>query len=242
MTKHKAILSQLLVRHPLFHNQPAALHDLIDYAQLKPCMKEDVVVRHGDEARALWLVLDGWVKLTRQTPDGKETIVGLCTQGDIFGEAALFPHANYPYHAHTLVNHTKLAIIPAELVRKLISQNADISGIIMALLNERTAQAQLKLEHMTTMSAAQRLGCFLLRLCHTQSNGAKSLQIPVEKHILAAYLGMKPETLSRSQQQLKPLGITVVGHEITIGHIEKLRDFVCNSCSESGSCDAEEAS
>lgn len=227
--------------HQLFAHHPEMWRLVTAHIKTKHFDKDDVVLHHGDAAGSLWLVLKGWVKLTRQTPDGKESIIGLCTEGDVFGEAALFPHANYPYHAQTLAAHTELAAIPSDVIRKLIAENAALSNSIMALLSERTAQAQLKLEQMSTMSAAQRLGCFLLRLCHTQANGAKMLTIPVEKHILAAYLGMKPETLSRSQQQLKPLGLSVTGHDITISNIEKLREFVCNSCSGSGSCDAEAA-
>jgi CRP-like cAMP-binding protein len=232
---HPASLSN----HMLFHAQPALLQILAPHVTLKHYGKDDVILHHGDAAGSLWLVLKGWVKLIRQTPDGKESIIGLCTEGDMFGEAALFAHANYPYHAHTLTVSTELAMIPAPIIRQLIAEHTTLSNTIMALLNERTSQAQLKLEQMSTMSAAQRLGCFLLRLCHTQANGKKTLTIPVEKHILAAYLGMKPETLSRSQQQLKPLNLTVSGHDIIVGDIEKLREFVCNSCSESGNCDAE---
>jgi CRP-like cAMP-binding protein len=223
--------------HPIFVHNPDIWRQIGHDIRPKTVHKDEVILRHGDAAEGLWLVLKGWIKLTRQTPDGKESIIGLCTDGDIFGEAALFPHANYPYHAQSLAEHTELSVIPSYIIRKLIAENAALSNTIMALLNERTSQVQLKLEHMTTMSAAQRFGCFLLRLCHTQENGAKTLQIPVEKHVLAAYLGMKPETLSRSQQQLKPLGITVNGHDINVDNIEKLRNFVCNSCSESGSCD-----
>jgi CRP-like cAMP-binding protein len=203
--------------------------------------RDDRVVSHGDEAAYLWLVYRGWVKLTRQTPDGKETIIGLCTEGDVFGEAALFAYANYPYNVDVVGAEAELATIPAKMIRELVAKDTSLSAHIMSMLNERTSQAQLKLEHMSTMSAAQRLGCFLLRLCHTQVDEAKTLQIPVDKNILAAYLGMKPETLSRSQQQLKPLGINVNGHTITIGHISRLRQFVCASCSESGSCDVEDA-
>jgi CRP/FNR family transcriptional regulator, dissimilatory nitrate respiration regulator len=231
--------SSALDEHPLFQNQQTVLQTLAPHTKIKLYDKDEVVLHQGDGASILWLVLSGWVKLTRQTPDGKESIIGLCAEGDVFGEAALFVHANYPYHAQTLAAHTQLAAIPADIIRKLITENVALSSAIMLLLNQRTSQAQLKLEQMSTMSAAQRLGCFLLRLCHTQANGAKTLTIPVEKHILATYLGMKPETLSRSQQQLKTLGLTVTGHDITINSIEKLRNFVCNSCSESGSCDAE---
>lgn len=228
--------------HPLFEANPELLSGVSGSVHQKLFSCDDRVFSHGDAATGLWLIYAGWVKLTRQTPDGKETVIGLCTEGDIFGEAALFSNANYPYTAEVVGDGASLAAIPATTIRGLIAKNAELSARVMALLNERTAQAQLKLEHMTTMSAAQRLGCFLLRLCHTQANGLKTLQIPVEKHILATYLGMKPETLSRSQQQLRPLGISISGHSVTIPHIEKLREFVCNSCSEFGSCDVEAAS
>ena len=230
------------IAHPLFEASPDLWADVASALRTKSYENDDRIVSHGDAAGSLWLVLSGWVKLTRQTPDGKESIVGLCTEGDVFGEAALFAHANYPYTAEVVGSSAELTAIPAATIRALVAKEPSLSARVMALLNERTAQAQLKLEHMTTMSAAQRLGCFFLRLCHTQANGAKTLQIPIEKHILAAYLGMKPETLSRSQQQLKPLGVSVSGHTITIENIEKLREFVCNSCSESGNCDVEASS
>lgn len=230
-----------MISHPLFNASPELWADIASTLRRKQYAPNDRIILHGDAAGGLWLVLSGWIKLTRQTPDGKESIIGLCSEGDVFGEAVLFPHANYPYTAEVVGSSAELATIPAATIRALVAKEPSLSARVMALLNERTSQAQLKLEHMTTMSAAQRLGCFLLRLCHAQANGARTLIIPVEKHILAAYLGMKPETLSRSQQQLKPLGISVAGHEISIGDINRLREFVCNSCSESGSCDVEDA-
>lgn len=201
----------------------------------------NTVIRHGDPAHALWIVNEGWVKLIRQTPDGKETIIGLCTEGDIFGEAALFPHANYPYYAEALESGAHLTSIPSPILRKMMQEDAELSGRIMSVLNQRVAQTQLKLEHMHTLSASQRLGCFLLRLCHSQQSGNKTLHIPIEKHILAAYLGMKAETFSRSFQQLKSLGVSIDGSAVAIEKVEELRDYVCNSCSQSGMCDVDDS-
>lgn len=230
-----------ILAHPLFSinrdmwtNVAASLH-------IKSLRADEQIISHGDNASSLWLIYSGWIKLTRQTPDGKETVVGLCTEWDIFGEASLFPNASYPYTAEVIGNSAEVVAIPASMIRDLVAKDTSLSSRIMSLLNERTIQAQLKLEHMSTLSAAQRLGCFLLRLCHTQAHGSKILQIPVEKNILAAYLGMKAETFSRSLQQLKPLGIIVSGDKITVENIRNLREFVCGSCSESGNCDIEDA-
>ena len=241
MTNLKSVLTKSDVHHPLFEATPRLLMSVSSSLRKKSFGRDERVVSHGDEAAHFWLVYEGWVKLTRQTPDGKETIIGLCTAGDVFGEAALFAGASYPYTAEIVGERAELASILASTLRTVIAQDTTISANIMGMLNERVSQAQLKLEHMSTMSAAQRLGCFLLRLCHTQAEGAKTLHIPIEKNVLATYLGMKPETLSRSQQQLKPLGIHVSGAQIEVSNIERLQKFVCGSCSESGSCEAGEA-
>lgn len=242
MVQTLAFTHDTAITHPIFEENPALWPSVSSVLRRRRLENGERAVSHGDEASNLWLVYSGWMKLTRQTPDGKETVVGLCTEGDVFGEAALFPGANYPYNAEAVGAFAEIACIPASLIRAAATREASIASNIMAMMNERMSQAQLKLEQMSTLSAAQRLGCFLLRLCHLQANGSKTLHIPIEKNILATYLGMKPETLSRSQQQLKPLGITVSGANIRIDNINHLREFVCGSCSESGNCEVEDAS
>lgn len=220
-------------------DMPAVWQRLAPDMRQQEFHKGDPVIHHGDPATSMWLVRKGWVKLTRQTPDGKETVVGLCTEGDVFGEAALFPKASYPYHAEVIDDGSVLSSIPTDVLRRAVADDAEFSKSVMSTLGERIIETQLKLEHMSTMSTAQRLGCFLLYLCKDHADNESTLRIPVEKHILAAYLGMKPETLSRSQQQLKCFGVEVSGAQVVLRDIEKLRDFVCNSCSESGNCKTE---
>lgn len=223
-----------------FADKPGLWAALEQHIHQKSYKKDDALMHHGSEASQLWLVLNGWIKLTRQTPDGKETIVGLCHQGDFFGEAALFVNANYPCNAEVISESAELGTISASVMRDLMKKDPALSSTVMQMFGERASQAQLKLEHMSTMSTAQRLGCFLLRICGHRASNQASIQIPVEKYLVASFLGMKPETLSRSQAQLKPVGVEVHGTQVIISDIEKLREFVCNSCSESGACDSED--
>lgn len=225
--------------HLLFQQFPEAGKKLSPHVKQRKYNKHDVIAYHGDLARYFWLVLDGWLKLSRQTPNGNETITGLCTTGDIIGEASLFPYANYPYTIEVLTENAVIACIPADIIRDTVKTESTLSAHIMALLGERANKSQLKVEHMSTLSATQRLGCFLLGLCHTKHDNHK-IHLPVEKLLIASYLGMKPETLSRSFQQLKEIGVEIKNADITINNIKKLREFVCESCSESGMCEAEE--
>ena len=223
---------------PLFRGFPELWKPYLPTIQTQSFQKHHYVTRHGDAAQTVWLLLAGWVSLLRHTPDGKEVTVGLCTTGDLFGEAALFANANYPYTAQILQDETKLAAIPANTLRQLGEKNSDFSAHLMELMNERINRTQLKLEQMSSLSASQRLGCFLLRLCQ-QREETGNVVMPIDKHVIASYLGMKPETLSRSFQQLQPLGIQVKQATIRVSDVAKLVEYVCSSCSESGLCPTE---
>lgn len=234
---HKVAMtaSASMPAHPFFASAPDLWREALEGVTPAHAQKGETIVHHADSANRIWLVQEGWVKLTRQTPDGRETITGLCTTGDFFGEAGLFPHGHYPYYAETLTPCTLIAI-PAHAVRTLLEKNPAAARHVMQLLNERLGQAQLQREQLNTLSAAQRLGCFLLKLCREQSEGSISIHIPVEKNELASFLGMKPETFSRSLKSLQQAGVSSHGDEVTI-HIPTLRAFVCNSCSEYGNCE-----
>lgn len=237
---NESLLAERLRPFPLFRQFADTWRPAMGEISIRRFQKDDTLADHGTAAETLWLVLSGWVGLRRHTPDGKEVIIGLCTEGDLFGEAGLFPRANYPYTSQVISADTDVACIPASLIRRLVQQDAGLSQYVMQQLAERIAAAQVKLEQMTSLTAAQRIGCFLLRLCNQQTGGACVLHMPVEKHVVASYLGMKPETLSRSFQQLSPIGVRVQGADVTVDDIGALREFVCGSCGESGMCATEE--
>ena len=229
-----------LQHYPLFGRFPALWEPWLPNLHITRHAKDAVIAVHGAEADHLWMVVSGWVSLQRNTPDGKHVTVGLCAAGDLFGEAGMFAHANYPYTAQVIQEGTELVAIPAANLRHLSQQDPAFANYLMELLNERLTRVQLTLEQMSSLTAPQRLGCFLLRLCNQQPQGNGSVTMPIDKHIIASYLGMKAETLSRSFAQLQPYGIDVNQATIAVHDIAKLHAFVCSSCGESGMCHTEE--
>ena len=96
------------------------------------------------------------------------------------------------------------------------------------------------MEHLTVMTAPQRIGCFLLKLCRSKGDRNVGILLPYDKTLVAAFLGIKLETFSRSLAQLRELGVSVDGPQVTIENIEKLQKYVCSSCSfDFGECQSD---
>ena len=73
-------------------------------------------------------------------------------------------------------------------------------------------------------TADQRLAAYLVRLLKAHG-GAPEVTLPLRKHVIASFLGMKPESLSRAFAGLHALGVSVDGDRITITDPEALERF-----------------
>ena len=184
----------------------------------------------NDDASRLFIVLSGWVKLFRQTPDGDEAVVGLLSVGDMFGEAAIFGGAGYPFSA-AAAEDVKVFEIPGDTLRTLAKQNHAVMSRVMDSMSRELRNLQMQNEHLALMSAPQRVGCLLLQFSAGLTGAGGAFNLPYDKSLAAARLGMKPETFSRALAQLKPVGVSVGGAQVTIASFANLVEYCCAHCS-----------
>ena len=192
--------------------------------------KKQNIFLQGDEADRLFVVLSGWVKLFRETPEGEEVVLALFTRGDVFGEAAIFGQAGYPFSADA-AEETRVLEIPGGLLRTQAKENHEVMSRIMNSMSREMRNLQMENEHLALMSAPQRVGCLLLQLSSGMIGKGGTFTLPYDKSLAAARLGMKPETFSRALSQLKPVGVTVNGPEVSIDSFAALVDYCCTHCS-----------
>lgn len=225
---------------PLFASlKESDIADLFHHFQVKELAKGDTLFVQGEPAGNFYIVISGWVKLFRETGDGNESISSLCSEGDTFGEAVLYQNATYPFGAQA-VELAKILRVPATAIKELIQRNGNFAANMLQSMAQRMQLLELQVEHLEVMNAPQRIGCFLLKLCRGKSTHNIKLTLPYDKGLVAAFIGIKLETFSRSLHQLKPIGVEVNGAVVTIVDVQKLQDYVCVSCSlESESCAAE---
>lgn len=208
----------------------ADIHDFIGQSNIKKYTKNQAIFLHGDKANHFFIIISGWIKLHRETPEGDEAVIALFTRGDVFGEAAIFSKASYPFSAHA-AEESEIIEIPSGILKEKSKENPDILARVMTSMSNEIRQLQLENEHMALMSAPQRVGCLLLQLSAGMIGKGGTFSFPYDKSLAATRLGMKPETFSRSLTQLQPIGITVKGSEITIKNFACLVEYSCGHCS-----------
>lgn len=206
------------------------LRGLLAKAHIKKFDKGEAVFLQGDKANGFYLIVEGWVKLFRDTLNGDEAVVGVFAPKESFGDAAIFEGAHYPYSAQA-VEKCQVIEIPAINLRNQAVQNPQIFLHMLQVMTKNMSRVQLENEHMALMTAPQRVGCLLLQLSHDATEDVYTLKMPYDKSLAATKLGMKPETFSRALSQLNELGVSVQRNTITISSLTALASYCCNSCS-----------
>lgn len=198
----------------LFRGLPDAAFDrLLAGSFLQRFPAHVVLIREGDPADFLHVVIDGGVELFSNWRD-RETTMQIARPVSTFILAAVIKDAPYLMSARTLESSAVL-MIPSENIRSLMASD---SGFGVAMVNELAAcfrQVVKAQKNIKLRSGVERLANFLIRLDQDQ-NGSGEVVLPFEKKILASFLGMSPENLSRAFATLKPYGVNVDGASVTL--------------------------
>lgn len=207
---------------PLFAGlETSSLAELLADAVVRRFPRNALLFVEGEPAGQFYLVLDGWVRLYRQTPDGRETVIALPARGETFAEAVMFLGGRYPVNA-AVVDDARLLVIPAKSFRRALENDNELCFKMMASMAVHLRHLVGQVEQLTVRSSSERVAQFLLRLAR---NGAESaiVHLPYDKGLIAARLGMQPETFSRALAKLRPLGVETHGSRVTIRDTAALR-------------------
>jgi CRP-like cAMP-binding protein len=169
------------------------------------------------------IVLEGWVKLYRTAANGGEAVIGVFSEGQSFGEAAVLSGGTYPVTAEA-VTDCRVMQLSASVFFDLIRRRPEIVGSIFDAMSAHLQTLVTQIEQLKARTGAQRLAEFLLQLCAVES-GSCAVRLPYDKTLIAGRLGMKPESLSRAFSRLRKVGVAVNQSNAAIADVERLRRF-----------------
>ena len=209
---------------------------LAKHSHLITAKKGQVLFSRDDKADKFFVISTGWVKLFTGTEAGDHAIINILKDKDIFGETSVFNDDTYTHNAEA-AEDSVLISIPRAALQKEIANNPLLTLALLAEMTRYREQQDMELEHRTLQNAPQRLSCFLIRLAKHDTGGPLSIKLPYDKTLVAARLGMQPETFSRTLAKLKKItGLHVKGSKIDIDNLESLTDYACSSCSAQFPC------
>lgn len=178
-----------------------------------------VVMHEGDAADTVYTVLSGMLKLYKSLPDGRQQITGFATAGDVIGLAI---GELYAYSAET-VSPVSLCRIPTADLRRILGKSPALQARLLTLTSVELSAAQDQILLLGCKTAVERVASFLLALAARARTGAIHLAdsgqvtqaegddapvvfLPMTKADIGAYLGLRPETLSRVFRKLEDAG------------------------------------
>jgi CRP/FNR family transcriptional activator FtrB len=179
-------------------------------------------VREGDPADFLHVVVDGKVEVFSAYRD-RETTVAVLGPGQCFILAAVIVDRVYLKSARSLTS-AQVLLLPAEAVRLAFSEDAAFARCLAVDLAESYRMVVKELKNQKLRSGLERLANWLLAY-RLEQGGANRFELPFEKKVLAARLGMAPEVLSRAFASLSPYKVEVKGAVIKIGDIDPLTNL-----------------
>ncbi len=214
-------------RAPLFSGvSGTVLDELLKGAHVGQYRRGQLLFLRGDPAEHFYLLLDGWVKIFLDTPAGEQTVLEVMRSGETIAEAAIFLGMAFPASAE-LADDARLLEIPAQPFLDKLRKDGDLALTMLGALSKRLHFLIQHIEKVQTFSTPQRLAEFLLGLGDAEKVeiGEMVLSLPYDKSLVAARLGMKPESLSRALAKLRDIGVETKGGEIRIADVQRLRNF-----------------
>ena len=184
----------------------------------------EVLFRQGAVPESLYVLLEGRVSLTGTAADASTAVI------DILGPNSSFVLANAltgePYQVGAeVVAHSTVIRIPVTSIRTVVSEQPTAAMAMMRAISAELSAMTRQIVDLKVRIAAQRLGAYLLTLLEDPAAGTGQFRLPVNKGLLASWLGCRAENLSRAFVALRAYGVETHGSHVLLHDVARLRAY-----------------
>ncbi|WP_280769291.1 Crp/Fnr family transcriptional regulator [Salipaludibacillus daqingensis] len=197
----------------------------------KTATKGEILFHETEPAESIYFINEGKVKLTKSSSDGKEIVLNIRQQGEIFAEVALFsPHdTTYPATAKVMEGGT-ISFIRNEDLEMFLTEHPELGMAIFRIMAERLRISQSTLRDVALYGKLSALAATLVRL--TEDYGIEKedgvyIDIKLTHEDLGNFFGATRESVTRMMNQLKKQQILSKKQGYLIIHnVEDLRSYM----------------
>ena len=208
---------------PLFSEmEEESFGRLLDAALLQQFPSGVILVREGDHADFLHVLVEGLVEIFTEQ-DGGEWGISLINPVSTFILAAVVGDQPYLNSARTLAG-SRVLLIPAQRVRAIFDQDVAWARIVARELAFAYRSSVKKLKGYMARSSVERLANWILTEAHRDA-AQGNIVVPFDRGTLASHIGTTRENLSRNLALLTEHGVRIRGRKIVIDRRDLLEAF-----------------
>lgn len=186
----------------------------------------------GQIPDCLYVLLSGSAHIYRILPDGTQKNLHLFHAVALLGEAAVFMGIAYP--SSCLLNEDSLVLCFSRTkLMDMMRKDPGFSWRLVGQLYRKLSEFSAMLAAHSQKSAVVRVASYLVGLAGVHSSTAgehRRIELPAPKKDIANYLGIRPESLSRTFAYMEKNGaIRVDGQTIEVLSVQQLEEMLLSS-------------
>lgn len=195
----------------------------------KTFQTNEEIFGEGEMADFLPIVLKGKVKMVRFPEVGKEVIISVFGDGEMFAVPPVFDGEPYPASAIAM-EKSKLLLLTRQDFLRLLKESSEFSFAIISWMCEMLREKTSVIKNLATASPEHRVGSVLLRLAEKQNNETgEPTKIALRRQDIAEMAGLTTETTIRAARRLAEKNlIKIVRGKIILEDAELLRHFLAS--------------
>lgn len=210
---------------------PDQLHPLISKLRRRQYQRGEVIFHQDDPADRMHIVVDGMVRISIASEDGREKDLALLRPGECFGEMAMFDGSNRSATA-TAADPSQTFALSRQDFMDFLEEHPEVVAKTTNMLTRRLRSVNQMLGDMAFLDVPTRMAKQLLQLAETYSSGIEedgTVEVTLGQDDLARLVGASRETISRALNSYRRLGILSTSHRrITItdrSALERMASF-----------------
>lgn len=170
--------------------------------------KDNMVLIEEEVGSTMFIILDGRVKISRISDEGREVILSILCDGDFFGEMSILDGHTRSANAVTLED-TEMLIFRRENFLQMLYDYPQVAINLLKELAHRLRRSDSQIKSLSLQNALGRVASTILRIADdsgTIKHGKVEIASLPPQQDLANMAGTSRETISRVIKSLSQLG------------------------------------
>lgn len=165
------------------------------------------VVREGEPAHEVYVVLSGSLRVLRTSLDGREVVLGVRTGGEVLGEMSAL--GGHPRSASAWsIDEVELLVVPVAEFRAVLEEVPGAALALVETMADRLREATDQVLELGTDDALARVCRRLLEAAdgEVDGSGPAEVELTTSQQELAARSGLSREAVVKALRTLRTIG------------------------------------